>query len=182
MVEPYTSRKTFRSPLSRDECLRRLHEHTIGFASFRGLWLGGWRPLAINHHVLRKAKGPQFRLQMVAIPPGGTAAWELRGQLCQQGKGTRIECSLNLRTGVRFLLVYLIALAVFMVGFAVYHTTVNGLSIQLLVIVAMLALPAVMLRRLIATPPRTIRRSLESELYAAVQQLFEASETRPHAG
>jgi hypothetical protein len=74
------------------------------------------------------------------------------------------------------------ALAVFMVGFAVYHTTVNGLSIQLLVIVAILALPAVVLRRLIVSPPHTIPRSLESELYAAVQQLFEASETRPHAG
>lgn len=173
---PYSSTKTFRSPLTMNECLRRIGEETAkGYAS-PGLALGGWKPLAINKHIVRKVSRNRFKLQLLSIPSAGTAAWEVQGELRRWSDGVWIECSFRVRSIVRLMMLYWIMFAVLLVIFGIYRIAAGDAHATFIISLVSMAAVSVIGSMLLSLPPRAVRRSVEPQLYAAVQRLFEAEE------
>ena len=175
---PYASTRTFRSALSVEDCVSRLDEKTLSAVPPSHFMLGGWRALLINRSVVRNVKGTRFRLQRVSIPPSATAVWEIRGTLHAAGRGTWIDCSFAVRPQVWLAIIYWIGLTVAITTFAIYRFVSGGASVSVIVLVTIVITGAVVLLQLLASPPRAVRSSLEPELYAAVQYLFDATEMR----
>ncbi len=174
----YTGRRrTFVTPVSIDECWRRLRDDVQQLSPIRDYFMGKWAPLGIDNSVVRLIDGEGFELR-TKPPSRNNITWMFEGRFETVAGQTKIVGQYRLSRAETLRFFGGPAAALIAITMLTYRALIYGMSRETLLVVVFAVILIAGVRFL--THRNEEQPYEEAHLVRTLQQLFDAEEFPAH--